>query len=155
MSSVSGVSSLLNQYQANWQNNRSQLKQDFSDLMTSLQSGNLTGAQTAFSALTQSTSAISQTQTTQQSGTTGIQADFAALGQALQSGDMAAAQTDFAKLQQDLQGAHGHHHHHHHHQTQGTGDQNTPITMDPFQNTSGLNANKSNALSLGSINITA
>ena len=154
MSSVSGVSSLLNQYQANWQNNSSQLKQDFSDLMTSLQSGNLTGAQTAFSALTQSASAISQIQTTQQSGTTGIQADFAALGQALQSGNMTAAQTDFAKLQQDLQGAHGHHHHHHH-QTQGTGDQNTPTTMDPFQNISSPNSNNSNALSLGSVNIMA
>ena len=154
MSSVSGVSSLLNQYQVNWQNNSSQMKQDFSDLMTSLQSGNLTGAQTALSALTQSASALSQTQTTQQSGATGIQADFAALGQALQSGDMASAKTDFAKLQQDLQGTHGHHHHHHH-QTQGTGNQNTPTTMDPFQNISSPNSNNSNALSLGSINITA
>ena len=154
MSSVSGVSSLLNQYQANWQNNSTQLEQDFSNLITSLQSGNLTGAQTALSALTQSTSAISQAQTTQQSGATGIQADFAALGQALQSGNLTTAQADFAKLQQDLQGAHGHHHHHHH-QTQGTGDQNTPTTMDPFQNISSPNSNNSNASLLGSINIMA
>ena len=48
MSSVSGVSSLLNQYeQVNLQNNSSQMKQDFSDLMTSLQSGKLAEAQTA------------------------------------------------------------------------------------------------------------
>ena len=156
MSSVSGVSSLLNQYQVNWQNNIKQRQQDFSDLMTSLQSGNLTGAQQACSALIQSTSTSNQTQTSQQSGVTGIQADFNALGQALQSGDVNAAQTAYAKLQQDLQNIHSNHHHHHH--MQGTGDQNTSTSSvtDPSQTNSGDdNGNISNFLSTRGINITA
>jgi hypothetical protein len=99
MSSVSGVSSLLNQYQVNWQNDLKQWQQSFNKLGTALQSGDLAGTQTAFSALTQITPTSSHIQTNQQSGTTGIQADFDALGQALQSGDVDAAKAAYAKLQ--------------------------------------------------------
>ena len=119
MASVSGVSTSLNQYQVDWQNNLKQWQQNFSQLGTALQSGDLAGAQAAFSALLQNTPASSPTQTSQQGGATGIKADFDALGQALQSGDVDAAKTAFTKLQQDLQTARAHHHHHHHGQATG------------------------------------
>ena len=159
MSSVSGVSSLLNQYQVNWQNNSKQVKQDFSDLMTSLRSGDLSGAQQACSTIIQDISTASQTQTTQQTGVTGIQGDLDALGQALQSGDVNAAQTAYTKLQQDFQIIHAHHHHQHH-QVQGNRDQNTPTIMDPVQTNGGdsnssSNSNNSSSFLAGIINLLA
>jgi hypothetical protein len=149
MSSVSSVSSSLNQYQVNLQNTLKQLQQDFSNLGTALQSGDLAGVQTPFSTLLQSISASDLTQTGQQSGTT-ITADFAALGQALQSGDVNAAKTAFTQLQQDLQSVHGHHHHHHHH-AQATGAQSTSTNSvtDLLQTTS------SGGTTSGTLNITA
>jgi len=157
MSSVSGVSSLSNQYQVNWQNNFKQRQQEFNDLGAALQSGDLTGAQAAFSALTQNASTSNQAQTSQQSGTTtGIQADFDALGQALQSGDTDAAKTAYAKIQQDLQNVRGHHHHHH---RQAGGSDNTSgnSVTDLLQTTSGEGGSTGSGSSLadGSINITA
>jgi len=47
MSSVPSLSSLPSRYRVNWQNNLKQRRQEFSDLMTSLQTGNLRGAQTS------------------------------------------------------------------------------------------------------------
>jgi hypothetical protein len=118
----------------------SQRRQDFTQLSTALQSGNLQGAQQAFSNLEQlqggpsssssggSTSPATSGSGTAGSGTAGTNAvanDFAALGQALSSGDLSQAQSAFTQLQTDMQSAkqsgssggqtqvEGHRHHHH------------------------------------------
>ena len=93
---------------------------DFKTLAQSLQSGDLSGAQSAFASLQQlagAQSASTQASTTASSSTNPIASDFASLGQALGSGDLSSAQQAFAKLQQDMQGVHGGHHHHHGHGT--------------------------------------
>jgi len=103
-------------------------RQDFNALGKALQSGDLAGAQQAFSNLQQAQQA---NQPSTNSPTTNpaspISKDFTALGQALSSGDLKDAQAAFAQLKSDLkagQGAQatqqsaqavkGHHHHHHH-----------------------------------------
>jgi hypothetical protein len=101
------------------------IQQTFKQLAKSLQSGDLEGAQKAFSSLQQllRSGPSGQSASTQDNP---IQNDFAALGQALSAGDLSAAQSDFTKLQTDLkaagqsgdtgsgqpvQGAHRHGHH--------------------------------------------
>ena len=123
-----------------------QVQQDYTHLAGAIQSGNLTGAQTAFTALQQAL----QTQNSTASGTTSpassdpILNDFNALGQALSSGNLSQAQSAFAQLQSDVQTAQqstasqaqslaqalktavdGHHHHHGHH---GGGGETTTAT---------------------------
>lgn len=92
------------------------IKQDLQELGTALQSGNLSGARTAFATLQQD--APNLTAQSQNANTTNPRAQaLAALGTALQSGNLAQAQQAFANLQQVTQGsmaAQGHHHHHHH-----------------------------------------
>lgn len=112
-----------------------QVQQDYAQLAGALQSGNLTTAQTAFTALqqalqTQTNTSASTNSTTSQDP---ILNDFNALGQALSSGNLSQAQSAFAQLQSDVQTAQqstasqaqsltqalktaveGHHHHHHH-----------------------------------------
>jgi hypothetical protein len=119
--SISGVSSSSGLSQTDSQSSVNQLRQTFKQLAGSLQSGDLAGAQQAFTSLEkllQSQSSKVQPASTPQSP---VQSDLAALGQALGSGDLSAAQADFSKLQKDLQPAgqssassqsrrHGHHH---------------------------------------------
>ncbi len=96
-----------------------EIMEDFKQLDSSLKSGDLSGAQNAYSALQQLLPNQSQ------SGNP-VSTDFAALGKALQSGDLSAAQSTFSQLQNDLQAAgtsssannltqalKGHHRHHH------------------------------------------
>ncbi len=121
-----------------------QVQQDYAQVASSLQSGNLTGAQSAFASLQQalqsqgpttlSPTAQSTTATpATTSGTDTISNDFNALGSALSSGSLTQAQSAFSQLQNDIQTAQqasgtqaqsltqaltaavqGHHHHHHH-----------------------------------------
>ena len=106
ISSTVGLYTSQSQTASAWQ-------QDFQALGSALQSGNLSGAQSAFSALTQSgtggfggmSAAALQNQT--------VANDFNALSTALQSGNVADAQKAFATLRQDLSGL-GHSHRHHH-----------------------------------------
>jgi hypothetical protein len=122
--SVSGISSTNNLNQSDWQSIFSQSQQYFNALSQALQSGNLAGAQNAFSSLQQlapnssqnSATTTSANATSSANGTSSIGSDFSALGQALQSGDLAGAQKAFAQLQQDMQTARTGHHHHHHSQ---------------------------------------
>jgi DNA-binding FadR family transcriptional regulator len=107
---VSSISPSLYMYQPaqnSMQNNVGQSQNEFQALGNALQSGDLSGAQTAFAALQQMFSTSStgnQTQTSQQGGgQNSFSSDFDALGQALQSGDLKGAQTDFAKLLQNIQ----------------------------------------------------
>jgi hypothetical protein len=122
---TSGISLGSNLYQTGSQSTASQERQSFKQLANAIQSGDLSGAQQAFTTLQK----LLQTSQTG-SQTSPIQSDFAALGQALSSGNLSTAQTDFSKLQTDLkaaaqsggasgstqgvQTAHrgGHHHHH-------------------------------------------
>ena len=122
MTAISGISNSNSSMQT-WQASIQQRKQDFSQLASALQSGDLTGAQSAFSALQSLTSqgqnstvnSTGSSSTASNSGNT-ISNDFATLGQALQSGNIASAQSAFAQLQTDMQTqqSSGHHHHHHH-----------------------------------------
>lgn len=78
---------------AAWQ----QRRQDFQQLSQALQSGNLSGAQSAFAALSagRSSQAASNPNSL-----------FSQLGQALQGGNLAAAQQAFAQIQQRRHGEH-------------------------------------------------
>jgi hypothetical protein len=101
--SISGVSGSSGA-QATQASNFQQRRTEFQDLSKALQSGDLSGAQSAFQSLTANSPAAG--------GNSKIADAFKAVGQALQSGDVAGAQKAFASLQSTLQGAHGHHHHH-------------------------------------------
>ena len=131
---ISSVSSNVSAYQSgSAQGNFKQARQDLRDLAGALQSGDLPGAQKAFSALQQLMQGVQQSGKSQSQGD-GTQSQFgtdlAALGKALQSGDMSSAQDAFKKLQQDMQAAvQGHHHHHHHADSaQGTNSVASPMT---------------------------
>jgi len=89
-----------------------QVQQDYAQLAGALQSGNLTGAQSAFTALQQAlqTQTANSTATTTAAGATSTSSDpilndFNALGQALQSGNLSQAQSAFSQLQSDVQAA--------------------------------------------------
>lgn len=110
ISSISASTNTYQAYQTSGQNNLKQIRQDFQDLASALQSSDLTGAQKAITDLQQlmpNSSASNQTPNA-------FATDLNTLGQALQSGNVSDAQADFAKLQQDAQSVQGHHHHHHH-----------------------------------------
>jgi type VI protein secretion system component VasK len=113
MSSIYGVSSIGTLYPANDSSQASSAQSNFNlfeQLASSLQSGNLSGAQQAYTSLAASFQNSPSAQTTNP-----LSADFQALGQALQSGNLSAAQQAFSTLQQAFQqigGAGGHHHHH-------------------------------------------
>jgi outer membrane protein assembly factor BamD (BamD/ComL family) len=117
---ISGVSNNNTMQQA-WQTNMQQRKQDFSQLGSALQSGDLASAQKAFTDLqslqpggtAQGSGGAATNSTNNSSGNTSSN-DFAALGQALQSGNLTDAQNAFAKIQSDMQAHKGGHHHHHH-----------------------------------------
>lgn len=79
-----------------------QRRNDFQELSSALQSGDLSSAQAAFNDL----SNLSQSSSTGQAAPNSqIAQDFAAVGQALQSGDIAGAQQAFANFQQDVKSA--------------------------------------------------
>jgi hypothetical protein len=109
--SVSAIfpSSALSQVN-NAPNTNQQQRTEFQQLTQALQSGNLSSAQQAFSAL--STSATS-------SGRLGVQLtqDLSKLGSALQSGNLSNARQAYSSVQQNLQSSNplaAHHHRAHH-----------------------------------------
>ena len=128
--SICSISSNSSISQIDWRSLMNQWKQDFKQLASALQSGDLAGAQKAYSALQQlqqnnQPGGQSSNGQPASSGNNPIQNDFAALGQALSSGDLAGAQTAFSQLQTDMKAAfqngasggvesahHGHHHRH-------------------------------------------
>jgi hypothetical protein len=128
---ISGISPSYNTYQTgSAQNNFQQMRQDFKDLASTLQSGDLSGAQNAYAALQQimqtaqsSNQNPSQNNSNSNNAQSQFSTDLAAIGKALQSGDLKSAQDAFAKLQQDMKAAGGGHHHHHHAQgAEGAGN---------------------------------
>jgi outer membrane protein assembly factor BamD (BamD/ComL family) len=131
------------------QNPAQLVQQDYTQLASALQSGNLTDAQSAFSALqqelqTQTGSTATSATTNSTTGTDPITNDFNALGQALSSGNLTQAQSAFSQLQNDVQTAQaggsqsqatgaavqGHHHHHHHGGGGETSAESTSTTTD-------------------------
>ena len=86
------------------QNPFQQMRQDFSQLASALQSGDLSTAQSAYSNLEQLLQARQSGPTSNTGSTpaTTIQNDFASVGQALQSGSIDQAQTAFSQMQKDL-----------------------------------------------------
>ena len=158
--SVSGISSVTDFSQTNSvQTKFKQMKDDFQQLGQALQSGDLSGAQSAFASLlplfpNSSSSANSQTQSAAASsasssgnGTSSITSDLSALGQALQSNDLTGAQYDFLKLMQDIQSIGGGHHRHHHHKTLAS-SQDTTNSSATSSNT-GTNSVSTDLAALG------
>lgn len=109
--SVSAISSSNPLLQTNsLQSINQQQRTEFQQLTQALQSGNLTTAQQAFSALTNSAtgSGLLSAQLTQ---------DLSKLGSALQSGNLSSARQAYASAQQNLQSSNpvaAHHHRPHH-----------------------------------------
>lgn len=87
-------------YQTGSANHLDQRRQSFEALTQALKSGDLTGAQNAYTTLTQSAPGASSN----------ANSPLAKLGQALQSGDLAGAQSAMAAFKAARHG--GHHHHH-------------------------------------------
>jgi hypothetical protein len=105
--SVSGISSTnsLSQNLQTWQAKAQKIQSEFQKLGQDLQAGNLSQAQSDFSALNQNISAPMQTNSS-------LAQAFGALGSALQSGNLVAAQKAYTTLQQDVQQTGQSHHHH-------------------------------------------
>ncbi len=93
--SISALSSNLvtDLSQPQWQNPFKEIRQDFQQLASALQSGDLSGAQTAYSSIQQLLQA--NTNSSSSSSPNTLQSDFAALGQALSSGSLTQAQSAF------------------------------------------------------------
>ncbi len=135
----------------NWFSNLSsqstfqKIEQDFKQLGSDLQSGNLTAAQAVYfnqqqdhpqtsAASSQASAASSQTSASSSQTGNPIEQALNQLSQDLQAGNLTAAQQDYQTLQQDLksqaaqwfqpgQGTEGswHHHHHYHNESSSSG----------------------------------
>jgi soluble cytochrome b562 len=130
--------------QTNSHNKFKQIEQDMQQLGSDLSSGNLTQAQSDFSALQkllpssqQSSTASSATTSSSSQTTSPLLTALNQLGQDLQSGNLSAAQSDYATVQQDVQqvsqqqGAGGTHHHRHHYSgsdSNSSSSQQNPIS---------------------------
>jgi outer membrane protein assembly factor BamD (BamD/ComL family) len=97
--SVAGIlsSSLFDYSSQTAQSKLQQSRQVFQQLGQDLQSGNLSAAQTDFSALQPSASSTGAASLLQ--STSPIAQDFKQLSQDLQSGNVSSAQQDYAKIQ--------------------------------------------------------
>jgi len=88
-----------NYYQTGSSGNQHQKrKEEFDTLKQALQSGDLSGAQQAFTALQQDAPNAKQT-----SADSSVTTDISALGKALAAGDLSSAQSAFSTLQTDIQ----------------------------------------------------
>ena len=134
--SVSSVSGSTATYDfSTIQQQRQQFGQEFQQLGSDLQAGNLTSAQADFATLQQNAPSGSQG-TGGASGTSSISSQFNQLSQDLQQGNVTAAQQDYTNLQQTLKSHRGGHHHHHH----GGGDSGGTSSTD---STGGANGTSS------------
>jgi hypothetical protein len=123
VNSVSSTAANQNSAIANWQ----QRQQDFKTLMSALQSGDLSAAQSAYLQLTGGTGSTGSTA----SSTTNNTSPLAQIGQALQNGDLASAQ----KAAQALQSGRGAHHHHHHGGQNAAASAVSTLTSTPTSST--------------------
>jgi hypothetical protein len=174
--SISPVSFNSGVSQSNSLSSANSIQQTFKQLAKSLQSGDLTGAQNAFSNLQQllqsgqSGSPVSSQQPQPASTRNNpIATDLAALGQALSSGDLSTAQSDFSKLQNDLQtasqggatgsgqGVGASHHHGHHHRAEPAAAADSTDTTDSTatNSTTSTNGADSQSSTGGSVSLYA
>jgi hypothetical protein len=108
------ISSLNNNYYSPIyaQSTSSAAQTDLNNLGQALQSGNLSAAQSAFTAFQKTYQ--SQNPATQSASTLNpVTTDLTNLATALNSGNLTTAQSVYKQLQQDMQAQIGHHHHHH------------------------------------------
>jgi hypothetical protein len=82
--------------------NSNQLQQLLQTLQNSLSSGDLNGAQSAFTALQNLNQSLATASGSNLSSNTQLSTDLTALGSALTSGDFSTAQSAFATVQSDL-----------------------------------------------------
>lgn len=101
--SISALSSNLVSDLSQQQNPFQQVKQDFKQLASALQSGDLSGAQSAFASIKTLLQSQSPSGSPALAGSKTIQSDFSQLGQALQSGDLSQATSAFSQLKTDVQ----------------------------------------------------
>jgi hypothetical protein len=104
--SISALSSdQVNDLSQQPQNPFQQIRKDFKQLASALQSGDLADAQSAYSNIQQVLEANPGTPNSSSgsNGSSPLQSDFATLGKALQSGDLSQAQSAFSQLQSDFQ----------------------------------------------------
>src|ERR1700692_1692931 len=94
------ITDLLQQQQ---QNPLQQMRKDFSQLASALQSGNLSAAQSDYSKIQQLMQQNGSALSTGSTSANSVQKDFSALGQALKSGDIGQARTAFSQMQKDFQ----------------------------------------------------
>lgn len=146
------------------QTSAQQINQDFKQLSSSLQAGDMAAAQQAYSAMQQLLPDQSQSSQQVPSGASPIGSDFKALGQALQSGDLSSAQSAFSQLKTDLsqngstpagsliKGLRGHHGHHHHvsstPDTDSSSSASSSASSSSTSTTDGSGSSGSNATSL-------
>jgi hypothetical protein len=105
--SISAISTTQSSYQPS--GSRSAFGQDFGQLVSSLNSGDLAGAQQAYSALSQ---LQSSGQGSSANPNSPVSQALSQIGQALQSGNLPGAQQALSSLQQSKGSHHSHGHHH-------------------------------------------
>ena len=115
---IGSVDSGQNLYAASAQKPGGQFRQDIDALSQALQSGDLSGAQSAFATLQQlrpgnQLAQASSADPTKKPGNDTLQNDMAAVGKALQSGDLKGARDAFNKMQEDARAVRKSHHGHH------------------------------------------
>ncbi len=106
--SITGVSSNTPSFQPNLQQNA--VWQNFQQLTKALQSGDLSGAQTAYATLVQNLP--SQNPNGSNTSTNPFQQAIATIGPDLQKGDLSGAQQALKTLQSQMKEMHHHHHQH-------------------------------------------
>ncbi len=133
-------SAIGGQSQSSQQN--SPFKNDVSAVIGAIQSGDLTGAQTALKTLEQDQQSRFGNGPAHGPGT--FKNDLQSLFQAVQSGDLTSAQQSLSAVQTDMKasGA-GHHHHHHHGGNNGDATGNSQVSSSSGNPTSSLTSSSS------------
>jgi hypothetical protein len=106
--SISAISPASSIYQPS--STQSAFSQDFSQLANSITSGNLSGAQQAYSSLSQLLSSVQGPSATNPNNP--LTQALGQIGQALQNGNLSGAQQALSSLQQAKGSHHSHGHHH-------------------------------------------
>jgi hypothetical protein len=117
-------------------NGQTSARQAFQQLSSALQSGDLSGAQSAYSTLSQ---AFGSNQNSP------FASALQQIGSDLQSGDIDGAKNTLSQLQQQMQTGHAHHHHHHGKPDGGAQTQSAP---DPSQTSSPLSDGTGSVLNI-------
>jgi hypothetical protein len=139
MSNISSITGTTYPYQSI--NQPSLFLQSLQSVGSSLQTGDLSSAQSAFSIFQQNLQANSTSAAQQPfGGNSQANSAFQNLSSALQSNDLSSAQKSFADLQTSLSSVHKGHHHHGSKSTEAT---TSPSTTNPTTSTTSTTSTKS------------